>query len=185
VIIGLLVYQTLTREELETLRPEHLKLREGKIGIPQTGKQNNRILPLQPFQIIDLQEYMTLIRPKLRQKSERLFTGRNDIENLQNSLLHLNHALRKINPKVKHAVQIRQSVITEWLKEKDLRTVQYMAGHRYVSSTERYKTNNLEDLKEALNGIIPCDNCLLELTGYSFKAYFYKIIRGGCKLRPL
>jgi integrase/recombinase XerD len=155
VIIGLLVYQALTREELETLCPEHLKLREGKIGIPQTGKQNSRILPLQPFQIIDLQEYMTLARPKLQHKSERLFTGRNDIENLQNTLLHLNHTLRKINPKVKHAVQIRQSVITEWLKEKDLRTVQYMAGHRYVSSTERYKVSNLEDLKEALNKYHP------------------------------
>ncbi|MDB5146199.1 MAG: hypothetical protein JWQ57_219 [Mucilaginibacter sp.] len=155
VIVGLLVYQALTREELETLRPEHLKLREGKIGIPQTGKQNSRILDLQPYQIIDLQEYTLLVRPKLQQKSERLFTGRNDIENLQNTLLHLNHALRKINPKVKHAVQIRQSVITEWLKEKDLRTVQYMAGHRYVSSTERYKVSNLEDLKEALNKYHP------------------------------
>lgn len=34
-------------------------------------------------------------------------------------------------------------------KEKDLRTVQYMAGHKYVSSTERYQTTNLEDLKDA------------------------------------
>jgi integrase/recombinase XerD len=59
--------------------------------------------------------------------------------------------LRRINPKVKHAVQIRQNVITEWLKEKELRTVQYIAGHRYVSTTERYQTTNLEDLKEALN----------------------------------
>jgi len=75
----------------------------------------------------------------------------NGQEELQNSLLHLNYALRKVNPKYKHAVQIRQSVITEWLKEKDLRTVQYMAGHRYVSSTERYKESNLEDLKEALS----------------------------------
>jgi integrase/recombinase XerD len=155
VILGLLVYQALTREELEKLRPEHLKLREGKIQVPQTGKQNGRNLNLQPYQIIDLQEYLYLVRPKLQSRSVRLFTGRNDLENLKNSLLHLNHALRKINPKVKHAVQIRQSVITEWLKEKDLRTVQYMAGHRYVSSTERYRENNLEDLKEALNKYHP------------------------------
>jgi len=109
------------------------------------------VLALQPHQILDLHEYMLVIRGKLQSRSERLFTGRNDIENLKNSLLHLNHALRKLNPKVKNAVQIRQSVITEWLKEKDLRTVQYMAGHRYVSSTERYQTSNLKDLKEALN----------------------------------
>jgi integrase/recombinase XerD len=151
VIIGLLVYQALTREELETIRPEHLKLREGKVNIPKTGKQNDRILPLQPHQILDLQEYILLIRPKLQHHSERLFTGRYDLEDLKNTLLHLGYALKKINPKYKHAVQVRQSVITEWLKEKDLRTVQYMAGHRYVSSTERYKSNNLEDLKEALN----------------------------------
>lgn len=151
VILGLLVYQALTREELEKLRPENLRLREGKIQIPVTGKQNGRRLPLQPHQILDLQEYILLIRPKLQHHSERLFTGRYDLEYLKNTLLHLGHALRRINPKYKHAVQIRQSVITEWLKEKDLRTVQYMAGHRYVSSTERYQSSNLEDLKEALS----------------------------------
>lgn len=150
VILGLLVYQGLTREELETLRPEHLKLREGKLSIPKTGKLNGRVLQLQPHQIIDLQEYILLIRQELQNQSERLFTGRNDLENLKNTLLHLNHALKKINPKLKNAMQIRQSVITEWLKEKDLRTAQYMAGHRYVSSTERYQSNQMEDLKEAL-----------------------------------
>jgi integrase/recombinase XerD len=151
VILGLLIYQAITREELEKLRPEHLKLREGKIYIPQVGKQNSRELSLQPFQILDLQEYLLIIRPKLQTRSERLFTGRNNLEDLKNTLLHLNHALRKLNPRLKNVTQIRQSVITEWLKEKDLRMVQYMSGHRYVSSTERYQTSNLEDLKEALS----------------------------------
>lgn len=149
-ILGLLIYQALTREELEKLRPEHLKLREGKITIPETNNNAGRMLDLKPFQILDLQEYILVIRPRIQQ-SERLFTGRNNLENLKNTLLHLCHALRRINPKVKHATQIRQSVITEWLKEKGLRQVQYMAGHRYVSSTERYLTTNLEDLREALN----------------------------------
>jgi len=108
------------------------------------------VLLLASSQILDLSAYISEVRPRLQQSSGRLFCGRNSLESLKNSLLHLNHALRKINPKVKNAVQIRQSVITEWLKEKDLRLVQYMAGHRYVSSTERYQTSNLEDLKEAL-----------------------------------
>lgn len=169
VIIGLLVYQALTREELECLRAEHLKLREGKIHIPATGKLNSRVLILQPHQVLDLQEYVLIVRPKiiadrLAERSgrkpkmykavedmHRLFVNMNGQETMKNSLLHLNYALRKINPKYKHGMQIRQSVITEWLKEKNLRTVQYMAGHRYISSTERYKTNNLEDLKDALN----------------------------------
>ena len=150
-MLGLLVHQGLTREELETLRPEHLKLREGKINIPETNKNSGRTLELKPFQILDLQEYVLVIRPKLGGNPLRLFVGRNGTESLDNTLLHLNHALRRINAKVRNATQIRQSVITEWLKEKGLRQVQYMAGHRYVSSTERYLVTNLEDLREALN----------------------------------
>jgi integrase/recombinase XerD len=173
VIVGLLVYQALTRDELETLRPEHLKLREGKIHIPQTGRLNSRVLSLEPHQILDLQEYVLVIRPKIMAERmaersgrkpdkykavedvHRLFVTMNGQETIKNSILHLNYALRKINPKYRHGMQIRQSVITEWLKEKNLRTVQYMAGHRYVSSTERYQTNNLEDLKDALNKYHP------------------------------
>ncbi|WP_343321606.1 tyrosine-type recombinase/integrase [Sphingobacterium multivorum] len=150
-MLGLLVYQALTLEELEKLRPENLKLREGKVTIPETTNNAGRTLDLKPFQILDLQEYILVIRPRIQSQSERLFTGRNDLEKLKNTLLHLCYALKRINPKVKHATQIRQSVITEWLKEKGLRQVQYMAGHRYVSSTERYLTTNLEDLREALN----------------------------------
>ncbi|WP_259071965.1 tyrosine-type recombinase/integrase [Mucilaginibacter sp. X4EP1] len=173
VIVGLLVYQALTRDELHALRAEHLKLREGKIHIPQTGKLNTRILTLEPHQILELQEYHLVIRPKIiaermadrggrkpnsykaEKEIQRLFISINSNEDLKNSLLHLTYALRRINPKVKHPMQIRQSVITEWLKEKNLRTVQYMAGHRYVSSTERYQTSNLEDLKDALNKFHP------------------------------
>lgn len=108
VMLGLLIYQALTREELEKLRPENLKLREGKIQIPQVGKQNGRVLALEPHQILDLQEYLLIIRPKLQFSSERLFTGRNNNEDLKNTLLHLNHALRKINPKLKNAMGVYQ-----------------------------------------------------------------------------
>ncbi|MXV15618.1 site-specific integrase [Hufsiella ginkgonis] len=68
VILGLLVYQGLTREELETLRPEHLKLREGKIQVLATGKLNGRILRLEPHQVIDLQEYVLLVRQNCNAK---------------------------------------------------------------------------------------------------------------------
>lgn len=57
-ILGLLVYQALTLEELEKLRPENLKLREGKIAIPETNNNAGRTLELKPFQILDLQEYI-------------------------------------------------------------------------------------------------------------------------------
>jgi integrase/recombinase XerD len=173
VMIGLLVYQALTRDELQTLRAEHLKLREGKIHIPQTGRLNSRVLSLEPHQILELQEYLLVIRPKIlaerlaerpgrkpdkykaKEDIHRLFISMNGLDDIKNTILHLNYALRKLNPKYKHGMQIRQSVITQWLKEKNLRTVQYMAGHRYISSTERYQTSNLEDLKDALNKYHP------------------------------
>ena len=54
----------------------------------------------------------------------------------------------ELNPSVLNAKQIRASVITKWLKMYNLREVQYLAGHRYISSTESYLQNDLEGLKE-------------------------------------
>jgi integrase/recombinase XerD len=61
---------------------------------------------------------------------------------------------------VTNAGKIRQSVITYWLKTMNLRQVQYMAGHKRVSSTERYLGNNLESLKDKLEKCHPLNNKL-------------------------
>ncbi|MCK7560220.1 hypothetical protein MKQ70_37055 [Chitinophaga sedimenti] len=42
---------------------------------------------------------------------------------------------------------MRASVIVHWLRKYDLRTVQYMAGHKYVSSTEAYRKYLLDGLQ--------------------------------------
>jgi integrase/recombinase XerD len=168
VILGLFIYQAITTDELHKLEPNHIKVREGKIYVPGSPRSNSRILKLEAEQILELHEYLKAVRPKIlaELKEERpgrkpdkvkevkdlhqLFVSMNGSENIKNSLVFLMSALRKINPKVNHAKQIRYSVITEWLKEKDIRTVQYMAGHKYVSSTERYRSYNLQDLEESL-----------------------------------
>lgn len=167
-ILGLLIYQTLTTEELHKLEAHHIKLKEGKIIVPGGKHSNGRTLKLEAAQILELHEYINETRPRILQeikaarsgrkpkavkaenKLHQLFISMNGSENIKTSLLNLMRALRKINPKIKNGKQVRQSVITEWLKEKDLRTVQYMAGHRYVSSTERYRSYNLQDLEAAL-----------------------------------
>jgi site-specific recombinase XerC len=51
--------------------------------------------------------------------------------------------------------QVRTSVITHWLKQYNLRQVQYMAGHRYVSSTEGYLVNQMEDLQADIDQFHP------------------------------
>ena len=51
--------------------------------------------------------------------------------------------------------QIRTSVIVKWLKQYNLREVQYKAGHRYISTTESYQQNDIEGLKEEVNQFHP------------------------------
>jgi len=69
--------------------------------------------------------------------------------------MHLFTDIKKINANIKNPKQIRASVIVDWLKHYNLRQVQYMAGHRYVSSTERYQANNLENLKSQVEKFHP------------------------------
>src|SRR5690606_15093273 len=65
IILGLLVYQGVTTEELHKLEPTHLKLKEGKIQVPGNRRRNSRILELKPFQILELHEYLKEIRPTI------------------------------------------------------------------------------------------------------------------------
>jgi integrase/recombinase XerD len=173
VIIGLLVFQALIREEIEKLEITHIKLSAGKIEIPGAKRSNGRTLKLESLQMLDIQEYLIKTRPEIlkgkgiygigrkpdtinqEQAKTQLFISMHGSDIIKNSFLHLMYSLRKLNPKLTNAQQIRQSVITIWLKTKDLRTVQYMAGHKHVISTERYQVNQLDDLQDALNQFHP------------------------------
>jgi len=167
-ILGLLIYQGVTTEELHRLEPCHLKLKEGKVYIPGNRRRNSRTLELKPFQIMELHEYVNEVRPKIIKEitkpgparkpdkinktriENQLFISINGSENIKNSLLHMFRDVQKIAPNITNAKQIRQSVIVHWLKNHNLRQAQYMAGHKYVSSTERYQTNNLDNLQSKL-----------------------------------
>jgi integrase/recombinase XerD len=156
VILSLLVYQGVTTDELHHLETDHVKLREGKLKIPGNKRSNGRVLHLQAFQVLDLQEYLLTVRPKLTTEKEgKLFLSMEGKPELKNSLHHLFRAVKKVEPQISNANQIRQSVITYWLKNHNLRQVQYMAGHKYVSSTERYQQNNIEDLQKEVNKYHP------------------------------
>ena len=156
VILSLLVYQAVSTDELHHLKTGHVSLREGKIRIPGSKRSNGRVLHLQAFQILDLQEYLLTVRPKLTgEKEGRLFLSMEGKPELKNSLHHLFRSLKRVNPEISSTKQIRQSVITHWLKNHNLRQVQYMAGHKYVSSTERYQQNNIEDLQKEVGKYHP------------------------------
>jgi integrase/recombinase XerD len=160
-IIGMMVYQGLDSGEIAKLEKEDLRLEEGKIKIPSSNKSNGRTLELNGKQIIPLQIYKTEIRQLIlaesKKESDRLFVSSGESQQLNNALGNLCKKLKKINPKVRNPTQIRMSVISLWLEKHDIRTVQYMAGHRYVSSTERYRKDKLEGLQEQLEKIHPLD----------------------------
>jgi site-specific recombinase XerD len=156
VIIGLLVYQGLQSKEIPNLKEEHVELYKGRITIPSTSKTNTRILEIKPWQLIDMIEYIKEIRPQLVPKNEdNLFTTNYQNSNLSNVLKNISKELKQYNRDYQSAIQIRNSVIVNWLSQCNLRKVQYLAGHKYISSTERYKQDNLESLHEMINSFHP------------------------------
>lgn len=156
IIIGLLVYQGLQSKELQYLKEEHVELYKGKIHIPESKKTNGRTLELKPWQLMEMMEYMQQIRPKIVPKSEDcLFTSSYGNSNLSNVLKKISEELKLINYNYQNAIQIRNSVIVNWLKQYNLRKTQVLAGHRYISSTERYQQDNLESLHDMVNSFHP------------------------------
>jgi len=155
VMLGLMIYQGLSVLDMQRLEPLHLHLRKGKIDVPKTAKTNARTLKLEAHQLIDLQEYQSQIRPLILQLTAKstsyLFTSLGQSENLRNSVDKIIQKIKKDHDFVKDIKQLRQSRIALWTKQYDIRQAQYLAGHKYVSSTERYEKTNLEDLQKELN----------------------------------
>ena len=169
-LLGLLIYQGLTTQNLQQLQVDNVQLYKGKIDILGTKKSNGRLLELKPWQLMDLMEYINEIRPQIIEKraklspsgkcpqgngAEQLFLPLGSSLSIQNSLSKITKELKKINHKFIDVKQIRTSVIVNWLKQHNLRKVQYLAGHRYISSTERYQQDDLESLHKTINTFHP------------------------------
>lgn len=152
VMLGLMVYQGLGTEDLAKLEEGHLQLKEGKIYITGKRRSNSRILELKGHQVFDLQEYISKTRKLLLEIAERetdklfISTGAGTrFSNIQTTMLK---NLKKYMPQLKAINQIRSSVMANWVQQYNLREAQYRAGHRYVSSTERYQQSNADELKK-------------------------------------
>ena len=150
VMVGLLVNQGLRVEELHALCVQDLTLREGNLTVHSQRRTAQRILALESYQVYELIDYLQTVRKAFIQvqgPSDKLFLQWHNGEHFYNVTGHLLVHLRKINASVKNLDQIRASVITHWVKVYDLRKAQYLAGHRYVSSTETYKQQLLDELQ--------------------------------------
>jgi len=162
VILGLLVHQGLSTGDLERLRTAHVKLSEGKLYVPASPgnalrkTMSSRTLELKASQVLELKEYLEHVRSNITSKSgDHLFTSDHGSKDIGNVLHVMGRKIRQYEKHYRNAKQIRASVIAEWLKEKDVRVVQYLSGHVRVTSTERYKAVPLEDLQQALEKFHP------------------------------
>jgi integrase/recombinase XerD len=167
VMLGLLVYQGIRTEEMGRMTIKEVKLREGKIDVIGGRKNNGRLMQLESHQVMDMYDYILQVRPEIlkmqpkrksqqKQETEQLFIGEGgNCYSISNFMTQLILKVRKINPNVKNAKQIRASVITKWVKMYNLRKAQYLAGHRYISSTESYLENEMEGLKEEVQQFHP------------------------------
>ena len=159
IMLGLLIYQGLTTQNLQKLQVENIQLYKGKIDLLGTKKSNGRILELKPWQLMELMEYIKETRVQILEQTsketEQLFLPLGSSLKLHNSLSKIVKELKKINNKFIDIKQIRTSVIVNWIKQYNLRKVQYLAGHRYISSTERYQQDDLESLHKTINMFHP------------------------------
>lgn len=168
VLMSLLIYQALHPKELEAIALNDINLQQGTIYIKASPKSNSRELALKPTQIMLFYQYIFEIRPKLLENKETenchaefveaLIIGqRGEPMKAEDITKHIkrNYGNRFKERKV-NAQTIRQSVITNLLKAgNDLRIVQTFAGHKYPSTTEKYKQTNVEALKTAVNQYHP------------------------------
>jgi len=159
VILGLVVYQGLRTTELGKLEVTDINMREGKIEIPQSRKNNHRTLSLEAHQIMDFYNYLQEVRPALLTQAPKttttLFINTSTSTNFILIMRGIISRVKKINPQASSINQIRASVITKWLKRYNLRETQYKAGHRYISSTESFLQNDIEGLQEEVQMFQP------------------------------
>ena len=160
-MLGFLVYQGLHTNELERITLKDLNLMKAQVLVRGSKKSNERILPLNAAQIGALMNYLQNIRSIFLTfcgESEQLFLPLPEVSKTTTHRENLIHTFKPMAKQVKSICtrfskfeQVRASVITHWIKTEGLRKAQYFAGHRYVSSTEKYQSNDLESLSEDIS----------------------------------
>lgn len=158
VIISLLIYQGLTRNDIVRLTIGDINLEEGSIYIKADTKTNSRTLKLKPNQIMLFHKYITEIRPILKTiETDSLILTKTGTPEKGEGISYLLETSKHLFPERNlNGKTIRQSVIANLLKQgNDLRLVQVFAGHKCPGSTEKYRQTGIEELKAGINKYHP------------------------------
>lgn len=159
VVISLLIYQGLVSSEVANMKVQHINLDEGKIFVKESRDLMRRHLEMHPKQYSIFNQYINKTRKELlKAESDVLVIGMRGTPITTGEVGYLVEQFkpffsgRELNPGT-----IRQSVIANWLNEKKfpVEMVQLMAGHRWISSTARYKRTNDDEKRVLINRFHP------------------------------
>ncbi|PWW19223.1 tyrosine-type recombinase/integrase [Chryseobacterium sp. AG844] len=156
IILGLMIYQGLSSGCLRALQVQNIDLEKGMIKVPKAteNRLKERILPLKASQILELYKYITETRTELLQISKTI----KETEKL--FIIGENTKFSSITKEIRKQINIeslqliRNSRINLWLKQYNLREVQYKAGFRYLRSLEYFNQTELENLKQEIEKYI-------------------------------
>jgi site-specific recombinase XerD len=165
-ILSILVHQGVITTEIGKIETDDLDIIKASLKIRSTKKHNERTLPLKAAQIGVLMHYLQNIRPQFLEyqttESNKLFLslpalGKKTMDNdmAEGVFIKLSAQLKTIDKQFLNFLQVRAAIITSWLKVHGLRKTQYLAGHKHVTSTEEYISNNLDDLTDNINKLHP------------------------------
>lgn len=159
IIMSLLVNQGLRIGEIENIKISDIDLEKATIQIHKTGITNARNLPLKAEQILLLYKFINQDRNKLkavRNDENALLLGKLGTPITKEDVDYLISTYQKQSKKRLTSTTIRQSVIANlFIKNNDLRIVQYFAGHKSPDTIEKYRQTGLNALKTAIDKLHP------------------------------
>ncbi len=150
IILGLIIYQGLDRNEIFKLKVNGLDLVNGRIRVGSSLRKNERFLELKPYQILLFYDYI-----KENDFKNELFPSFGKENRIRKLLEKLLLDLKKQSGDVINLRQLRYSCYAVWIERFGIRKVQYFAGFKKPSSIQKYQNLDLEDLKGDISRFHP------------------------------
>ena len=163
-IISMLIYQGLSSFEIERMNIQDIDVEAATIRIKASRKLNGRTLSMHPRQVTMALRYLGDSRPFLLRKelpTNRLIITKLGKSETVDGIHAMIEPLKVMFPEKKlHPKSIRASVISNWLNDRniDLEDVQLMAGHKWPSSTERYRRADMDQQRRLINEFHPLND---------------------------
>ncbi len=160
-LFSMLIYQGLRSEDVAALKLRHLNLDEGMLYVPRSRKYNERKFVFGIHQLRIMEKYLYEYRANLKGiVSEALFISTRGLPFTHEGIKYLIETFKPLFPDRNLSAQnIRKSVIMHWLNKLNipLEQVQLMAGHRWISSTEKYREASTEKDRELMERWFPLE----------------------------